>query len=78
MSANPGASKMPLSQEETDFYQKSLDMARRQLGEIDEHIERELAEVRERIDALQAKRQNILKMYDAACTMLGIENEHKE
>ena len=52
-------------------------MARSQLDEIDAQIERELADVRERIGVLQEKRAASLKMYDAACTMLGIENEHE-
>ena len=53
-------------------------MARSQLDVIDAEIERELADdVRERIGALQEKRAASLKVYDAACTMLGIENEHE-
>ena len=66
---------MPLTEEQTRFYRQSLEMAKRQLEEIDQKIERELAEVRERLAALQDKRMAALKMYDAACTMLGIPNE---
>jgi hypothetical protein len=66
---------MPLSEEQRRFYQQSLEMAMRQLEEIDQKIERELAEVRERLSALQGKRKAALKMYDAACTMLGVPNE---
>jgi hypothetical protein len=66
---------MPLTDEQSRFYQQSLEMARRQLEEIDQKIERELAEVRERLAALQDKRKAALKMYDAACTMLGVPNE---
>jgi hypothetical protein len=50
-------------------------MVRKQLEDIDQEIEKELREVRERIDALQEKRKAALKVYDAACTMLGIEND---
>jgi ElaB/YqjD/DUF883 family membrane-anchored ribosome-binding protein len=66
---------MPLTEEQSRFYQQSLEMARSQLEEIDRRIERELAEVRERLSELQDKRKAALKMYDAACTMLGIPNE---
>jgi hypothetical protein len=66
---------MPLTEEQKRFYQQSLEMSRRQLEEIDQKIESELADVRERLAALQDKRMAALKMYDAACTMLGIPNE---
>ena len=66
---------MPLTEEQSRFYKQSLEMARRQLEEIDQKIERELAEVRVRLAELQDKRMAALKMYDAACTMLGIPNE---
>ena len=65
----------PLTQEEAAVFERRLEMARNQLAEIDAQIERELADVRERIGALQEKRAASLKVYDAACTMLGIENE---
>lgn len=66
---------MPLTKEEAELFERRLGMARQQLEEIDEEIERELREVRERIAALQEKRKASLKVYDAACTMLGIEND---
>lgn len=64
-----------LSEEESAFYQRSLQMARHRLEEIDQEIERELSEVRDRLAALQAKRKASLQMYDAACTMLGVDND---
>lgn len=66
---------MPLTKEEAEIFERRLQMARQQLQEIDREIERELAEVRERISALQEKRTASLKIYDAACTMLGVEND---
>ena len=66
---------VPLSKEEADIFERRLAMVRKQLDGIDQEIEKELREVRERIDALQAKRKAALKVYDAACTMLGIEND---
>ena len=66
---------VPLSKEEADIFERRLAMVRKQLEGIDQEIEKELREVRERIDALQEKRKAALKVYDAACTMLGIEND---
>ena len=67
--------RMALTQEESDVFERRLQMAKQQLQDIDAEIERELEQVRERIAALQQKREGPLKMYDAACTMLGIEND---
>ena len=66
---------VPLSKEESVLFERRLAMVRKQLEDIDQEIERELREVRERIDALQEKRRAALKVYDAACTMLGIDND---
>ncbi len=66
---------MALTKEEADVFKRRLAMARQELETVDAEIERELEQVRERIGALQQKREGPLKMYDAACTMLGIEND---
>lgn len=66
---------VPLTKEEAEIFERRHAMARQQLEEIDREIERELTEVRERIAALREKRKASLKVYDAACTMLGIEND---
>ncbi len=66
---------VPLTKEESLLFERRLAMVRKQLEGIDQEIETELREVRERIDALQEKRKAALKVYDAACTMLGIEND---
>lgn len=66
---------MPLTQAESEVFERRLAMVRKQLEEIDLEIERELKDVRERIASLQDKRRAALKVYDAACTMLGVEND---
>jgi hypothetical protein len=66
---------VPLSKEEADIFERRLAMVRKQLEGIDQEIEKELREVRERIAALQEQRKAALKVYDAACTMLGIDND---
>ena len=65
----------PLTSEEASVFERRLEMAREELQEIDRQIENELQRARERISALQAKRDAPLKVYGAACTMLGIDNE---
>ena len=69
---------MPLSEEETRTYRQTLEVAQRQLEEIDEQIEKELSMVKERLAELQEKRKAAVQMYDAACTMLGIESDLEE
>ena len=66
---------MALTKEECDIFERRLAMARQELESVDAEIELELEQVRERIAALQQKREGPLKMYDAACTMLGIKND---
>ena len=66
---------MPLTDEEERTYRQTLEVAQRQLEEIDGKIETELEQVKERLAGLQEKRKAALQMYDAACTMLGIEND---
>ncbi len=66
---------MPLTDEEERTYRQTLEVAQRQLEEIDGKIELELEQVRERLAGLQEKRKAALQMYDAACTMLDMENE---
>lgn len=75
MSTETPKDMMTLTKEESEVFERRLALARQQLEEIDQQIETELSSVRERIGALQEKRHTPLKMYDAACTMLGIEND---
>ena len=75
MTAKVPEGMVPLSKEEAALFERRLAMVRRQLEGIDQEIEKELREVQERIGALQEKRKAALKVYDAACTMLGIEND---
>ncbi len=67
--------RMALTKEESDVFERRLALARQELEKVNAEIERELEQVRERIAALQRKREAPLKMYDAACTMLGIDND---
>ena len=66
---------MPLSQEQEQFYQTTLEMTKRQIGELNTQIEEELAKVKERLAELQNAKNAAKQIYDGACKMLGVEND---
>jgi hypothetical protein len=66
---------MALSKDQADFYQRTLEMTRRQITDLDAQIEEELSRVKERLADLQNARNAALQIYDGACKMLGVENE---
>jgi hypothetical protein len=69
---------MPLTKEETRFYQQTLAGAQRQLEQIDQEIEQELTEIRERLAVLRDKRRAAQEIYDNACKILGIPNDTED
>ena len=66
---------MALSNEQTQFYQTTMDMTRKQIGDLNSQIEEELARVKERLAELQAAKNAAKQIYDGACKMLGVEND---
>ena len=66
---------MALSKEQTDFFQTTLDMTKKQIGELNEQIEAELSKVKERLAELQNAKNAAKQIYDGACKMLGVEND---
>ena len=66
---------MALSKDQTEFYQRTLEMTRRQIADLDAQIEDELARAKERLGALQSVKEAARQIYDGACKMLGVENE---
>ncbi len=66
---------MSLSQEQDGFYRQMLAVTRRQLDDLNEQIEDELAKVRDRLSMLQNQKEAAKQIYDGACRMLGIEND---
>jgi ribosomal protein L11 len=66
---------MPLSKEQEQFYQTTLDMTKRQIGDLNAQIEEELAKVKERLAELQNAKNAAKQIYDGACKMLGVEND---
>ena len=66
---------MALSKEQTEFFQTTLDMTRKQIGELNGQIEEELSKVKERLAELQNAKNAAKQIYDGACRILGIEND---
>jgi hypothetical protein len=66
---------MALSKDQTEFYQRTLEMTRRQIADLDAQIEEELSRAKERLGALQSAKEAARQIYDGACKMLGVENE---
>ncbi len=67
-----------LSKELREQYQKTLDLAKKQIQEIENTIEEELAKVKEKLAELQNKKKTLLQMYAAGCEILGTENEFEK
>ena len=66
---------MAISSEQTQFYQTTMDMTRKQISDLNGQIEEELAQVKERLAELQAAKNAAKQIYDGACKMLGVEND---
>ncbi len=66
---------MALSKEQTDFFQTTLEMTKKQIAELNEQIEAELSKVKERLAELQNAKNAAKQIYDGACKILGVEND---
>lgn len=66
---------MALSKDQTQFYQTTLEMTRKNIADINAQIEDELAKVKERLAELQNAKNAAKQIYDGACKILGVEND---
>ena len=66
---------MALTKEQQQFYQTTMDMTRKQIGDLNAQIEEELAKVKERLAELQNAKNAAKQIYDGACKILGVEND---
>jgi ribosomal protein L11 len=66
---------MALSKDQAQFYQQTLEMTRKQIGDLNTQIEEELAKVKDRLAELKNAKDAAKQIYDGACKMLGIEND---
>ncbi|MBN1551291.1 hypothetical protein JW979_07475 [bacterium] len=64
-----------LSDDQKSFYENVYKVSKQEIEAISAQIERELAEVKERITKLNQEKQAVRQMYDGACARLGIESE---
>ena len=69
------AARMALSREQTQFYQQTLEVTKKQIDELNAQIEEELAKVKERLAELQSRKNAARQVYDGACKMLGVAND---
>jgi ElaB/YqjD/DUF883 family membrane-anchored ribosome-binding protein len=66
---------MSLSGDQRKFYENTMDVTKREIGELEEQIQQELAKVKDRLAELQNAQKAARQMYDAACMRLGIAND---
>lgn len=67
-----------LTEKQKNFYQNTLEMTRQEIDDIDNEIERELAEVKERITELNQEKEAVRQVYEGSCARLGIDSELEE
>lgn len=66
---------MALTKDQTQFYQTTLEMTRKNISDLNAQIEEELAKVKERLAELQNAKNAAKQIYDGACKILGVEND---
>jgi ElaB/YqjD/DUF883 family membrane-anchored ribosome-binding protein len=66
---------MALSKEQTEFFQTTLDLTRKQIVELNRQIEAELSKVKEQLSELQKAKDAAKQIYESACKVLGVEND---
>ena len=66
---------MALTKEQTEFFQSTLDMTKKQIVELNGQIEAELSKVKERLAELQSAKEAAKQIYDGACKILNVEND---
>ena len=69
---------MNLSGDQKKFYENTMAVTRREITELEEQIQEELAKVKDRLAELQNAQKAARQMFDAACQRLGVRNELEE
>lgn len=69
---------MSLSDEQRKFYENTLKVTKKEIGDLEAQIQEELAKVKERLAELQNAQKASRQMYAAACLRLGIQNDLEE
>ena len=66
---------MALSNDQAQFYERTLEVTRQQIDDLNAQIEAELSRARARLEELKDAKDAAKQIYDGACKMLGVENE---
>ena len=66
---------MALSNDQQQFYRQTMEMTKKQIGDLNAQIEEELGKVKERLAELQNAKNAAKQIYDGACKILGVEND---
>ena len=66
---------MSLTPEQNQFYQNTLAVTKKEIADLEDLIQEELAKVKDRLNELQNAQKAARQMYDAACLRLGIPND---
>jgi hypothetical protein len=69
---------MSLTPDQKQFYQNTMTVTKKEISELEDLIQQELAKVKDRLNELQAAQKAARQMYDAACQRLGIPNDLEE
>lgn len=69
---------MALSDDQKKRYESMNADTKKEISEIEDRIEEEMAKVRERLAELQNSKAALLQMYGATCMLLGIPNDMEE
>jgi butyrate kinase len=69
---------MSLTQDQKQFYQNTLTVTKKEIADLEDLIQAELAKVKDRLNELQNAQKAARQMYDAACSRLGIANDLEE
>ena len=67
-----------LSDSQKKFYEEALQQTKKEIQDIEDQIQEELAKVKQKIADLQSGQKAARQMYDAACQRLGIPNDLEE
>ena len=67
-----------LSDSQRKFYEDARQTTKQEITDLEDQIQEELAQVKQRIAELQAAQKAARQMYDAACQRLGMPNELEE
>jgi len=69
---------MSLTTDQKQFYQNTLAVTKKEIADLEDLIQQELAKVKDRLNELQVAQKAARQMYDAACQRLGIPNDLEE